>query len=181
MHYTPSLSAIKQTLGTVEKRLAGIEQQPALRLTPEQHAQAISRAGAGLVEGAARALRNESEDLGRERRQLAEIVGTTRTRHAQRRALLWTLGGGLATGLVLFPLLGAFVPGRSYLAALAMGTIDRWQAGASLMQVDKPAGSNDLWGTSRLLNANVDVLRSCREAARKSNTEQKCIIVVPAQ
>lgn len=69
--------------------------------------------------------------------------------------------GGLAIGLVLFPLLAAFVPGGSYLAALAMGTTDRWQAGAALIQDANPAGSAALVTASRLVIANTE---RCRPA-----------------
>ena len=43
--YAPTLGAIVKAIQGVEKRLAGIEGHPAIKLTPEQHGRAIERAG----------------------------------------------------------------------------------------------------------------------------------------
>ncbi len=164
----------------VEARLAGIEGHPALKLTPEQHGRAMERAGVNAMEAAARALRNEADEVGRERRNLADIVDEALTKEAQKRALFWTLGLGVILGLILFPLIGATMPGGSYLAALAAGNTDRWQAGVYLMQLGDPEGSRSLANTTRLMNANIEALRTCSEAAKKAGKEQKCTINVAA-
>ena len=114
----------------------------------------------------------------RERQQLAAIVGTAATQGTQKRERRVALGFGVVLGLILFPVLGAFAPGGSYLAALAMGATDRWQAGASLIQAANPAGSAALATASRLVNANTDALQACAEAARKAAREQRCTITV---
>ena len=121
-----------------------------------------------------RALRDETDAVGRERRQLPAIVGQAATRERQHRQRIWIGTGGLAIGLVLFPLLAAFLSGGSYLSALAMGTTDRWQAGAALIQAANPAGSAALATALRLVNANTDALQGCAEAARKAGREQRC-------
>ena len=54
--YTPSLGTIAQGLAAVDSRLAGIEKHPALRLTPEQHQQAVAQAGNTLMREAAQKL-----------------------------------------------------------------------------------------------------------------------------
>lgn len=178
--YTPSLGAVTKGLSDVMKRLEIIEHHPALRLTPDQHGRAIIQAGAENVREMTRVLREEADILGRERQTLADIVGEARTQEAQKRSLLWMLGSGLVGGLVLFPLLGSFVPGGSYIAAWATGNVDRWQAGVDLMQASNPSGARMLATTSRLLNANADVLRACVDAVRKTARGQKCTIEVYA-
>jgi hypothetical protein len=140
----------------------------------------MKRAGADIMGDAARALRDEADEVARERRNLADIVGEALAQDAQKRALLWTLGLGVVAGLVLFPLLGAFAPGGSYLATLATGNADRWQAGVDLMQRGDPAGAATLATASRLMNANADALQACSEAAKKAGKEQKCTINVAA-
>jgi hypothetical protein len=125
-------------------------------------------------------LREEADAVNRERLALAEIVGAARDQRAQKRVLLRALGIGAAAGFLLFPLLGAFAPGGSYLAAWATGTADRWQAGAELMQAANPAGAQALSQASRLVNANAEALQACAEAAQKAGKEQKCAVVVPA-
>ena len=54
--YTPSLGTIANGLAAVDGRLAGIEKHPALRLTPEQHQQAVAQAGNVLMREAAQKL-----------------------------------------------------------------------------------------------------------------------------
>ena len=149
-------------------------------MTPEQHARAIERAGAEIMREASRALRDETDAVGRERRQLAAIIGQAVAQERQHRQRIWFGTGGLAIGVMLFPLLAAFAPGGSYLAALTMGTTDRWQAGAALIQAANPAGSAALATASRLVNANTEVLQGCAEAARKAGREQRCTITVAA-
>lgn len=148
-------------------------------MTPEQHGRAIQRAGAEVLGAAAKALRDEAEAVKRERQALERIVGAARSREAQKRALFWAVGIGAAAGFVLFPLLGAFAPGGSRLAAWASGHSDRWQAGFELMQAANPTGAQALANASRLAAANAEALQACADAARKAGKEQKCAISAP--
>lgn len=176
--YGPTLGTIAQGLTGLEESLAAIEEHPAVKLTPEQHGRAIERAGAAIMREASRALRDETDAVKRERQQLAAIVGTAQIQEAQKRERRVALGFGIVLGLILFPVLGAFAPGGSYLAAVAMGTTDRWQAGSALIQVANPVGSAGLVAASRLVNANTEALQACAEAARKTDREQKCTVTV---
>ena len=176
--YGPTLGAMAQALSGLGEGLAAIEEHPALALTPEGHARAIERAGAEIVSEASRALREETDAVAREGRRLAAIVGQAAARDRQRRERVWFGGGGVAVGLVLFPLLAALVPGGGYLSALSTGTADRWLAGAALMQAANPAGSAALATASRLVSANAEALQSCAEAARKAGQAQKCTVTV---
>ncbi len=176
--YAPSFGALAKGLTGVEARLSTIEAHPAIRMAPEQHGRAISQAGAEIVREAGRALRDEADAVKRERLALGGIVGAVRDRQAQQRALFWALGIGAAAGFALFPLLGAFAPGGSHLAAWATGEADRWQAGTNLMQAANPAGAQALATASRLVNANAEALQACAEAARKVGREQKCLVAV---
>jgi integrase len=54
--YAPSLGTIAKGLAAVDNRLAGIETHPALRLTPEQHQQAVAQAGNMLMREAVQKL-----------------------------------------------------------------------------------------------------------------------------
>jgi Family of unknown function (DUF6118) len=178
--YAPSFGTVAKVLDAVDRRLGVMEQHPALRLTPDQHSRAIIQAGGEGVREMARALREETDAIRREIQNLAEIVGEAQTREVHKRTLLWMLGAGLGGGMILFPLLGAFAPGGSYLAAWATGNADRWQAGVELLQVSNPSGAQMFATASRLFNANSEVLRACFEAARKADREQRCSITVSA-
>ncbi len=127
---------------------------------------------------AARTLRSEADAVARAKQALEKIVGEARSQETQRKALLWAIGAGVSAGLILFPLLGAFAPGGSYLTALAGGHFDRWQAGVGLMLAANPPGAQALANASRLVNANVKALQACAEAAKKAGRAQKCVVVV---
>lgn len=178
--YAPTLGVISERIGEVEERLASYEEHPALKLTPEQHGRAVASAGADLLRNAVQTFDREARETERERHQLARMIGTVRDRHQQRRALAWTAIASLAAGLVLFPLLAAFGPGGTYLAALAAGNTDRWKAGSDLMYAGDPEGARNLVYTSVMLEENAEAILACRDAARQAGTAQKCEVSVPA-
>lgn len=178
--YAPTLGAIVKAIQGVEKRLAVMEGHPAIRLTPEQHGRAIERAGAATLREAMETFRNEAASIGLERRQLGQIIGAALDQEDQRRRQLWFGGIGTIVGLIFFPLIAAFAPGGTHLAALAIGETDRWQAGGVLMHAGSPEGWREFVTGAMLARANGDAIRACREAAAKAGKEQKCVIAVPA-
>jgi hypothetical protein len=178
--YAPTLGAIVKAIQGVEKRLAVIEGHPSIRLTPEQHGRAIERAGSATLREAMETFRNEAAAIGHERRQLGQIVGAALDQEDQRRRQLWFTGAGAVVGFILFPLIAAFAPGGTHLAALAMGETDRWQAGGLLMHAGSPEGWQEFVWAADLARANAEVVRACREAAAKAGKEQKCVINMPS-
>ena len=178
--YSPSFGAVGKTLASVDARLAGIEGHPALKMTPAQHGSAMQQAGADIMRGAVNAVNAGAQELWGATREVASIAVTARDAEAQKRALLWAVGAGVAVGLVLFPMLGAFAPGGSFLAAWTTGNADRWQAGVSLIQAGSPERAAALAAASRLVNANAEALQACADAAKKVGKEQKCSVIVQA-
>lgn len=175
--YGPSFGEVLGKLSQLESKLAGIADDPSLRLTPDQHARAIERAKEGAFQDVIRQLRDEAGAIRREREALEEIGTLARNWKRQR---LW-LAGAVLVGLLAYPLVAATLPGGSYLAAMATGKLDRWQAGAGLMQVADPEGARSIARATRIVNANADALRGCAEAARKAGREQKCALLVGAE
>jgi hypothetical protein len=180
--YTPSLGTIVQGLAAVDSRLAGIEKHPALRLTPEQHQQAVAQAGNVLMREAVQKLDRAAQDAERERHQLAGLIGTVRTQDEQLNWLLWAASGALVVGLLVSPFVAGVLPfgGDSAVAAVIMNA-DRWNAGIALMQAASPDGWRGVAAASDLVRVNQEVLTTCREAAAKAKKEQRCTITVPAQ
>jgi hypothetical protein len=180
--YTPSLGTIAKGLAAVDNRLAGIEQHPALRLTPEQHQQAVAQAGNTLMREAVQKLDRAAQDAERERHQLAGLIGTVRKQDEQRNWLLWAAAWALVVGLLVSPFVAGVLPfgGDSAVAAVIMGA-DRWNAGIALMQAGSPDGWRGLADASNLVRVNQEALAACREAAAKAKKEQRCTITVPAQ
>ena len=180
--YTPSLGTIAQGMATVESRLAGIEKHPALRLTPEQHQQAVAQAGNVLMREAAQKLDRAAQDAERERHQLAGLIGTVRKQDEQRNWLLYAASGALVVGLLVSPFVAGALPfgGDSAVAAVIMNA-NRWNAGIALMQAGSPDGWRGLADASNLVRVNQEALAACREAAEKAKKEQRCTITVPVQ
>ena len=180
--YTPSLGTIAKGLAAVDSRLAGIEAHPALRLTPEQHQQAVAQAGNMLMREAVQKLDRAAQDAERERHQLAGLIGTVRKQDAQRNWLLYAASGALVVGLLVSPFVAGALPfgGDSAVAAVIMNA-NRWNAGIALMQAGSPDGWRGLADASNLVRVNQEALAACREAAAKAKKEQRCTITVPAQ
>lgn len=174
--YAPSFGALAKNLAAVENRLAGIEAHPAIKLTPEQYARAIIVANAKSMETAFLALHDRAVALDEKKAREAALIPKMKWSLRQ----LWFAAGGVAGGFVLFPLLAAFGPGGSHLAALAAGYKDRWEAGGVLMRAASPAGWNDLAVSWTLTQANVDELKACRDLVARAGKEQPCIITVTA-
>jgi len=169
--YGPSFGEVLGKVAELETKLVGIADHPSLRLTPDQHARAIERAKDGAFQEVIRQLRDEAGAIRREREALGSHV---RKRKRQR---FWLVSAVLV-GFLAYPLAGATLPGGSYLAAIATGTFNRWQAGISLMHVADPEGARSIARATRIVNANAEALRGCAEAAKKAGREQKCTVVV---
>jgi hypothetical protein len=180
--YTPSLGRIVQGLAAVDSRLAGIDKHPALRLTPEQHQQAVAQAGNMLMREAVQKLDRAAQDAERERHQLASLIGTVRKQDEQRNWLLWAASGALVVGLLVSPFVAGVLPfgGDSAVAAVIMNA-NRWNAGIALMQAASPDGWRGLADASNLVRVNQEALAACREAAAKVKKEQRCTITVSAE
>lgn len=172
--YGASFGEVLGKLAEFETKLVGIGNDPSRRLTPDQHLRAIERTKEGAFQEVIRQLRDEAGAIRREREALEEIGMHARNRKHER---LW-LAGAVLVGLLAYPLVAATLPGGSYLAAIATGKLDRWQAGAGLMQVADPEGARSIARATRIVSANAEALRGCAEAARKAGREQKCTVVV---
>lgn len=173
--YGPSFGEALGKLTELEMKLVDIADSPALQLAPDQHARAIERAKEAAFQDVIRHLRDEAGAIRRERKALEDVGMHGRNRKRQR---LW-LAGAVLAGLLAYPLAAAVLPGGSYLAALSTGKLDRWQAGAGLMQVADPEGARSIARATRIVSSNAEALRGCVESARKSGRDQKCGIIVP--
>jgi hypothetical protein len=180
--YSPDLGRIAKGLAGVVGQLDGIGKHPALRLTPEQHSQAVAQAGNMLMREAAQKLDRAAQDAERERARLAGLIGTVRTQDRQFQVLCWTGGIALAVGLLVSPIVAGVLPFglNTRVAALVMQDT-RWAAGAALMQAGNPENWRGVIDAANLVKANREALSVCREAAARTKTEQRCTITVTAQ
>jgi peptidoglycan/xylan/chitin deacetylase (PgdA/CDA1 family) len=86
--YSPDLGRIAKGLSYVGAKLEAIEAHPALRMTPEQFGQAMTRAGRELMNEVAQKYDRARQDAERERHQLAGMIGTVRGKREQRLLLV---------------------------------------------------------------------------------------------
>lgn len=182
--YSPDLGRVVKGLNEVAARLDDINKHPALTMRPEQYRQAITQAGEGLVREAVGKFDQAVKDVGRERQQLAGLIGVARVQEEQRE-WLWWIGGiaavvALIIGLVASPyLVGRFFWGswQAGVAAIVMGT-DRWDAGAAIMRAGSPEGWKNIVYDYNLVNDNQKEINKCREDAVKARMDQRCTITV---
>ena len=180
--YSEDLGCIAKELTAVAGRLDKMEKHPALRLTPDQHRQAVADAGDVLMRNSAGKLDQAAKEAGIERDRLAGLIGAARAKGEQRSWLLWTGFATLIAGLLLAPLLASVLPFglNSRVAALVMKA-NRWNAGMVLMKAEDPEGWRDMADAAELVRVNQEALKTCRQAAAKAKKDQRCAIVAPAR
>jgi hypothetical protein len=179
--YTPTLGSIAKGLKAVTDRLQSIEGHPALRITPDQHQQAIAKAGDTLMQEASSKLYAARRGFEQEREQLAAIIGSERAQDKQLKWLLWTGGIALLLGLLAAPVFARLLPFGldGQVAAFIMGG-DRAHAGAALLQAGAPEGWRRMSDEINLITINQQALAACQAAATQAKREQRCTIVVSA-
>ncbi|WP_068877447.1 MULTISPECIES: DUF6118 family protein [unclassified Phenylobacterium] len=175
------------TLGQIVQRLEAIESHPALKVTPDQHRWAVDRA----AEAARRSVQQDVQEVfatvGRASSDIRRFAGELRTREQQGKALVYAAVGGLVAGAVLWVLLSGpiaralpaswRVPERMAAATLHL---DRWEAGARLMETANPGAWGALVAASRLWRGNHDALDACARSAARAGRTQPCRVVVEA-
>ncbi len=180
--YSPDLGRITQAVNGVIDGLEAIEAHPAVRMTPDQFGQAMTRTGRELMNEVAQKYDRARQDAERERHQLAGMIGTLRGKRDQLFWLAAVFVGTFVFTLFASPvLLGELPFGWNTNAAATVMQADRWDAGSALMQAASPQGWDDLVAASTLVRANQDTLAACRQAADNGGKDRRCTIIVKAQ
>ena len=173
--YTPSLAALTQRLKGVEGRLEGLEQRPALKLTPEGYARSLEQ-GVDLTR---RQLRGELGEAHRAlsagAQRLEAAVGGLRERRRQTQWVIGAAGAGAVVGVLLWVGFSGPVartlPGQvaERMAAATLGK-DRAEAGQQLLKSGDPAGWNRAVEALQIYRANEATITAC--AARRGNSSK---------
>jgi hypothetical protein len=180
--YRSDVGKVAQVLAAVVGRLDVIEKHQALRLTPEQHRQAIAREGNELMRDAAGKLQAATQEQNRARGELAGMIGTMR---GQRDQVFWLIALPLAvfvlTLLASPVVLGALPFGWNLSAAATVMKADRWDAGWALLRASDPGDAGDAAAGYNLVQANRAALVACQHDAATEGKDQKCTITVKAE
>lgn len=179
--YSPDLGRITQAVNGVIDGLEAIEAHPAMRMTPDQFGQAMTRTGRELMNEVAQKYDRARQDAERERNQLAGMIGTLRGKRDQVFLLGAVFVGTFVFTLFASPvLLGELPFGWNTNAAATVMQADRWDAGSALMQAASPQGWQNLVAASALVRANQGAIDACKQAAEKDGTGKRCMVLVKA-
>lgn len=179
-NYSADLGKIAKQLARVDEDLKVLRSFPYLSMTPQQHGEAIAQAGKGLIADAAKEFEKGARTTHFEGEKLKSFLGHAREVHEQRTWLIRAAAGGLAVGLILFPLVATILPfGLNERIAAGIVGKDRWGAGQVLMEAGNPQGFAEIVQGNQLVTLNEGKIKGCRDAARKAKKEQACSITVP--
>ncbi|WP_234732162.1 DUF6118 family protein [Acidocella facilis] len=179
--YRSDVGKVAQALAAVVGRLDVIEKHPAIRLTPEQHRQAIAREGNELMRDAAGRLDKATREHAQVAGQLAGIIGTMRGRRDQAFWLIaLPLVAVILTLLASPVVLGELPFGWNLSAAATVMKADRWDAGWALLRAADPGDAGDAAAGYNLVQSNQAALVACQQAAAKEGKDHKCTITVKA-
>jgi hypothetical protein len=180
--YSPDLGRITQAVNGVIDGLEAIEAHPAVRMTPDQFGQAMTRTGRELMNEVAQKYDRARQDAERERHQLAGMIGTLRGKRDQVFWLAAVFVGTFVFTLFASPvLLGELPFGWNTNAAATVMQADRWDAGSALMQAASPQGWQDLVAASALVRVNQAAITACQQAANDDGKKHRCTIEVTRQ
>ena len=180
--YSPDFGVIGQGMDAIGVSLENLQKHPALKMTPEQHGAAIANAGGALIREAVQKFDRAEQDAAHERYNLANMIGTARSKADQRFYLTIAVAIGLVVGFGVFPFVMRAMPfGLDSATAAVIMRANKWDAGMALMKAGNPDGWARLTADADLVSANQEKITVCRDAAAKTKKEQHCAITVQAQ
>jgi hypothetical protein len=173
------------TLGKMAATLAKIETHPALQLTPEAFAYQVRQARDAAQQQGSRDMSAAIQRVDAAGAGLERMAERQRTGREQVRQVAIMTAVGAVAGVIVWvglsgPIARALPAGWSVPERMAAGTLrlDRWDAGARLMQNANAQSWARLVDASELARENGDVLERCRDAASKSGRVQHCVLTL---
>ena len=176
--YSPTLAAIAQSL-------AAMEAHPALRLTPDALASQVRQASEAAQQQGRRELANAVQRVDAAGAVMERLAERQRTGREQVRQVAIMTAVGAVAGVIVWvcfsgPIARTLPPSWSVPERMAAATLrlDRWEAGARLMQSASPQAWARLAAASDLDHQNHDKLAIYRRAALMTGRVQNCTILL---
>lgn len=173
------------TLGAIAKSLTAIQAHPALQIAPETFAYRLREAMELSTQQGRRELGSAVQRVATAGADLERLATGWRTGREQVRQVVIMTAVGAAAGIIVWvcfsgPIARALpenwgVPERMAAATLRL---DRWGAGARLMQSANPRGWALVAEGAELERENPIALQDCRRAASKSGKVQRCLVTL---
>ena len=176
--YSPTLAAIARSL-------AAMEAHPALRLTPQDLASQVRQASEAAQQQGRRELANAVQRVDAAGADLERLAERRRTGREQVRQVAIMTAMGAVAGVIVWvcfsgPITRALPAGWSVPERMAAATLrlDRWEAGARLMQNANPQGWAQVTEGAKLERENRPALEDCWRAATRTGKAQRCTVTV---
>ena len=176
--YAPTLAAIAQSL-------AAMEAHPSLRLTQDALASQVRQASEAAQQQGRRELANAVQRVDAAGAELERLAERQRTGREQVRQVAIMTAVGAVAGVIVWvcfsgPIARALPAGWSVPERMAAATLrlDRWGAGARLMQSDNPAAWAQVAEGAKLERGNRAALKDCWRAAIRTGKPQPCNITL---
>ena len=173
------------TLGKMAATLAKIEAHPALRLTPDALASQVRQASEAAQQQGRRELANAVQRVDAAGADLERLAERQRTGREQVRQVAIMTAVGAVAGVIVWvcfsgPIARTLPAGWSAPEKMAAATLnlDRWDAGARLMQSDNPQGWAQVTEGAKLERENRPALEDCWRAATRAGKAQRCIVIL---
>lgn len=187
--YSKTLEQMNVRLAGFEHALKVIAAKPAMQLTPENLAARINAAAEQARRADNATLREVREGYLEATRVIHGLVPPMRSAGKQRRRLMWTAGGCVLAGCLLW----SFLPGvvlralpqgwhmPEAMAAHIIGAPTSWDAGTRLMQADSPQAWTALTQAADMLHDNQEAIEKCQTSAVKARKPVHCEIEIESR
>lgn len=183
--YSPTLAGLRKAIDSVGARLEAQSVDPPV--TSNQMAAGIAAVAAHARSDSQRELTQAKIALEKGVRDLAQATGTIHAVRADRRKLITVGASSAVAGVGLWialsgPIARALPETWQAPERMAAATLDRsrWDAGAQIMSSADAAAWQDLDVARRMMVANADAVRDCREKAARRGREVTCRVTITA-
>jgi hypothetical protein len=173
------------TLGKMAASLAKIEAHPAMQLTPDAFAYQVRQARDAAQQQGSRDMSTAIQRVNAAGAGLERLAERQRTGREQVRQVAIMTAVGSVVGVIVWvcfsgPIARALPAGWSVPERMAAATLrlDRWEAGARLMQNANAQSWARLVDVSELAHENGDGPKKCRDAASRSGRPQRCVLTL---
>lgn len=182
--YGKTLGAMAKQIDAITASLGDIADHPAMQMTLEGVGERIEVAALAARRVDQERIEQAQKDSRQATQQLTAALAQAQTAEEQKRRLWQAIGGGVLAGILLW----SFLPGTiaravpaswhwpERMAARMTGESSLWDAGARLMQSDRPQVWSALVEAADLLRDNRDAIDACRKSASRSSQPVRCTV-----
>jgi len=187
--YGTTLTAMAKRLSEIDQCLEDMADHPAMQMTPESIGNRIAAAADSARRSDHDRIAQARNDLHHAAQEMRSVTARARSAAEQRQQLYQVAGGALLAGILLW----SFLPGTiartmpdswhwpERMATRMVGEATRWDAGAELMQSDRPQAWDALLQAADIQRDNRDAIDACRKTAATSQQPVRCTVRIRSE